>query len=395
VTAFSLGQLQDCAALLTDTADILAGRSTGAAVPDWCVVRGWDAYLEALDEDALHAAEHGGVLPAKGMPASLGEHLQRVAHVCRLPALVDAAGPGPNLRRAGPHKRVQVGAFVTACQQRLAPPARVVDVGSGHGHLTRALSAAWNTAGMGLDWNAQHVGTAQRLSVQAEDGVAFVEANALAGLPSAQPGDLWVGLHACGALGDVLVQHAVAWLAPLALVGCCPQKTHGTFRAPFLASAPRLSRAVLGLANVTPRSTGVEVDVEVDLGARTVREAVLNLLRQRDSTLQPGEEMRGVNRRVPRRGVLAHAAAAFAHRGWAPPAQEDAEAAMHRAGLRQARARRLAVPRVVLGRALEAFVALDRAWALHRAGLDVHVGTFVEASCTPRNIMVVAHPGRS
>lgn len=375
--------------LLKDCADILGDRATGAGPPPWCVVRQWDAYLLALDDTHLHAAEHGGALPAAGMPPTLAAHLERVARVAHLPPLVEVTR-GPAMRRAGPQKRVQVAAFVEACRARLPAPSRVVDVGSGHGHLTRSLSAAWHSAAVGVDWNARLLRTARTLSTQ--DGVAFVEANALAGLPAAGPGDVWVGLHACGALGDALVRHALAARVPLALVGCCPQKTDGPFRAPFDDAAPVLGRAVLGLANVTPRATGVEVDVQVDLAARTAREAVLDLLRQVDASLAPGEEMRGVNRRVARRGIHALAAAAFLRRAWPVPTETHVNAAWARAVANQARARRLAVPRVVLGRAVEVFLALDRAAALHTAGFAVEVGTFVLPSCTPRNIMVVARP---
>ena len=65
---------------------------------------------------------------------------------------------------------------------------------------------------------------------------------------------------------------------------------------------------------------------------------------------------------------------------------EAAAAKLHTA------ARRLALPRLLLARVLEVFVAVDRACLLQAHGFYVDVGVLFDAAVSPRNLVVRAQP---
>jgi hypothetical protein len=64
------------------------------------------------------------------------------------------------------------------------------------------------------------------------------------------------------------------------------------------------------------------------------------------------------------------------------------EAALERGFERAHRARRFGLVRSFFRRAIELFIALDRAAFLAESGYRVSVTTFAERSATPRNLMV-------
>jgi len=214
-------QLAACATILRGAMDILTGRITGDGVPAWCETRGWQDWLLALDDAALGRFETEGLRAVPGMPPSLGAFLEGIGSATALPSF-PASAAEEAIHHAGARKRQQIAAFVAACAPLATQVRRVVDLGSGHGHLTRALADAWQARALGLEWNAQSVDSAARLTRNAR--VDFVEANLLQATPQLSEGDVVVGLHACGALGDVLVEAARHHRVHAALVACCPQK---------------------------------------------------------------------------------------------------------------------------------------------------------------------------
>ncbi|HEU4537265.1 MAG TPA: methyltransferase, partial [Polyangiaceae bacterium] len=210
--------------------------------------------------------------------------------------------------------------------------------------------------------------------------------------------DLAVGLHACGELGDLALDAAAAAGASLALVSCCLQKARAPFRAPRACPAgvdpARLvwPREALGLSNLAPRAQGVEAPLERDLEARQNRWALSWLLRERGLALDPGAEIAGVNRRRARAPLAEFAALVFAHRGLAPPSAAEIARAAAVAASSYARARRYELPRVALGRAVEAFVLYDRALALASRGYVVTAGALFPQAVSPRNLTLLARP---
>ncbi len=127
--------------LLASTRDVIDERSEGASPPAWCVGRGWVPFLAALDDEAVHRMERDGLAAhLDGAPDDLAALARAVVQVTTLPALPAVAAAVVERRRASPRKQAQVAAFATLVERLGARAARVVDLGSGHGHLTRHLA---------------------------------------------------------------------------------------------------------------------------------------------------------------------------------------------------------------------------------------------------------------
>ena len=268
---------------------------------------------------------------------------------------------------------------------------RVIDLGAGHGHLTRHLAEALNVDALGLERDPARVSTAQAL---AAGRAQFVAVDLFADAPDLGPRDLVVGLHACGALSDRLIELAVAAGASVAFASCCLHKCATAGRAPLMPGdrdALTISRGALGLANIVTGAVGIEATLRKNVEARTRRAGLRWLLRQRGLTVQEGDEMNGLNRRRAHRPDLL--ARALAVRDL-PPASPAEIAAAEAEGQRVSdRVRRWSVARRMFGRPLEVQINLDRAMALASAGYAVEIGTLWPVEASPRNIGVFARPG--
>jgi hypothetical protein len=385
--------------------DVLEGRpGTGDGEPPKVLVeRGWDAFLLSLDDvelDAIEAHGHDAPWPERA-PAALRSLLEAAREVCALPALPltnVAAGPQRPARRGeNPRKLAQVEAFGRLVTPLAARSSRVVDVGSGHGHLTRDLAERIALPVVGLERDAALAGRARTLS--SESPVAaplFAVTDVLRDGLALEAGDCVTGLHACGELGDVMVTSvARCHAASLALVGCCLQKRRQLSRRP-LSSAPghaealELPRSMLGLSNLAAGDDGIEATRADNLAARERRLALNRLLSAGGEPLRFGAEIEGMNRRMAQRELPPLAERAFALRGRPSPSRAALDEAAAWARSEHARARRLSVPRALLARPLEVYVLLDRAVYLAEHGLSVEIGTLFPARISPRNLALVA-----
>ena len=418
-TAGSVRSRWEAAArLVAESRDVLDGRPGGdGEVPEALVSRGWSAFLLSVDDEELASVETDGLDAGwpERTPDSLRELLARAREVCSMPALVPAAAPASGLRRGETaRKRAQIDAFQTLVETVAASVTRVVDVGSGHGHLTRAIAERAEHPVVGLERDAvlaeraramsaarpgQGIGR-NRTAVAEGPGPSFVVTDVLRDGLTPLPGDCLVGLHACGELGDAMVTTvAQAPGTSLALVGCCLQKRRQLSRPP-LCPVPgtgeklELPRRLLGLSNLTSRDEGVEASRADNLAARERRLALHRLLTQRWGPMRLGAEIDGLNRRVAQRDLSFLVARAFAHRGGPPPSAAAIDEAARWAREAHARARRLTLPRALLARVLEVYVLLDRATMLERRGLVVRVGTAFPVDVSARNLALVAAPHR-
>lgn len=326
----------------------------------------------------------------EGAPPSLARLGALVAEVTSLPPL-GARTPFTEARASrgeSARKRAQVDAFAGLLLPLAQSARRVVDIGSGHGHLTRAIAERIALPVVGLERDQALARRASELAPAS--GPSFAVRDVLAeGLP-AQAGDCLIGLHACGELGDAMVQAAAAsGAASLALVGCCLQKRRARTRPP-LVEGPELPRELLGLSNLSPREQGVEASRSENLAGRQRRLALHRLLAARLGPLRPGSEIAGLNRRAAQGSFSALARAALARRGLAPPtAAELAEAERWAAEVYPSH-RRWAVPRNLLARVLEVYVLLDRAAYLAERGFVVEVGSLFSQEISARNLVLLA-----
>lgn len=376
---------------------MLEGRPTDGASPEALRSRGWASFLLSLDDDELAAIETRGhdVDWPRRSPPDLTALVEQAREVCALPALPTHEGPpGPPQRRETPRKRAQIDAFGRLVAPLAARATRIVDVGSGHGHLTRDLATKLVVPVVGLERDAGLIGRARELAVGASP--TFVLADVLREGLSPTASDCVIGLHACGELGDSMTA-AVAGArgATLALVACCPQKRRQTSRRPLVTGADLdvhldLPRSLLGLANLAAREQGVEATRVENLAARQRRLALNRLLSEGGLPLRTGAEIDGLNRRTAQRDLGVLVTRAFTLRGRPVPSRSAIDAAASWARSEHARVRRLSVPRAILARVLEVYLLLDRAAHLEAGGLRVQVGTLFSPSVSPRNLALVA-----
>jgi SAM-dependent methyltransferase len=391
---------EEAARLVAEHRDVLDARPAGGPPPDALVVRGWATFLSSLDEAALAAIEiegHDATWPA-GAPRSLVALLDRARAVCAMPSLGLDHGsgdgaPGPARRSEKPRKRAQIDAFARVILPLATGAARVVDVGSGHGHLTREIADRIALPVVGLERDDALAGRARMLSSRASPSVAVLDVLS-DGLPRAR-GDCVIGLHACGELGDAMVESAARHGASLALVGCCLQKRRAASREPLCSAlgyegALDLSKGILGLSNLTARDDGVEATRAENLAGRERRLALHRLLSVHDEGLRLGAELDGLNRRAAHVDLGTLVARAFAVRGRVAPPRVEIDEAATWARTHHARLRRLSLPRALLARVLEVFVLLDRARYLEERGFDVTVGTLFPIAASARNLVLLA-----
>jgi SAM-dependent methyltransferase len=386
-------------ALLRETRDLLEGRVEEAAVPAWCASRGWAPFLLGLDDAALVRFESGGLAAglcaAANAPPSLVAFADALDEATTLPSLVNANenAQGAQTRGATLRKVPQLDALLPALDGLARAATRIVDVGSGRGALSRLAARRFGCPVVGLERCVERVATASAMASRDRvQGVAFEPRDVFVDGLGLRDGDLALGLHACGELGDQLVSAAVRGGADVVLVACCPQKLRAAVREPLSRAAAGLAlpRSALGLANLTAQAHGVEVPLEVTMRSREVRFALRRLLRERGVELRPGEEMQGVNRKRARSDLASLAGLVCAARGLSPPSPAELALRVGEAKVEHALVRRLSLPRSALGRLLEVCVALDRAVFLEENELSVVLATFVPRAVTPRNIALFA-----
>ncbi len=401
-----LGRFAGASDLLASVQDVVRERADGPSPPSWCTRRGWVEFLRALPDADVDAVERDGLaaaLPALGgaVPASLASLAAEVTRAVALPIAPAVIASAVATQRASPRKRAQVAAFA-ALLAGLAPRAtRVVDLGAGHGHLTRHLAHALEVDAEGWERDLARVAVAAALP---SNGARFIAVSAHEAVGDLRPSDLVVGLHACGELGDLAVQAAVAAGAAVAVIGCCMQKRTGA-RAPlglaegapsdFFTVPLTISRDTLGLANVRDGEQGIEADLQTRQDARLSRLALRYTLLAEghaDTRLAPGAEMRGINRRRASGSLEDLVALAFAQRGLPPPPPSRVTECARRARADYQLARRWELPRTMLGRLVEVWIALDRAALLARRGYRAEVRIAFDAHVSPRNLAVLGQP---
>lgn len=396
----------DASRLLASVSDIVHERSSGLEPPSWCERRGWATFFRDLPDDRLHLLERDGlaahIVSWPGAPDSLAALAREILRVTALPRLEEVRPNDVATRRASPRKRAQVAAFArlldSAPWRLVAKASRIVDVGSGHGHLTRHLAYALAVEAEGWERDPARVSVACSLTLDAR--ARFLVADAGDRAAALTSSDWVVGLHACGELGDIAVNSAIAARSSLALVACCPQKRAGG-RHPLSAvdalstESLTLQHAALGLGNVRDGELGVEADLESRIASRIHRIALRKVLLALGHATQPGEEMRGINRRRASGSLLELVSHAFTTRGLPVPSRQLVEVSARSAMDEYRLARRWELPRGMLARLVEVWIALDRAAWLVENGYRVSVCEAFSRETSPRNVAVLATPERS
>ena len=382
-------------ALLGTTRDIVSERPAERE-PAWVEARRWGPFLAGLDERRLDDLERRGLAAAaddlNGAPNDLRELAAEVREVTSFALPFAGDGQDVDARRASIRKRSQVAAFAELVRPLLPGIGRVIDVGSGHGHLTRHLARQLDVPVEG--WEIDEARVAVATTLPAAEATTFRGLDVRDALGELGSADLVIGLHACGELADNAVRAAARAGASVAIVGCCLQKRRGERLPTSHVDARPLSRDVLGLGNVALGDRGVEEPLRVRLRSRENRIALRLVLEASGVPTLPGEEMRGLNRRRATGSLDDLVADCFAARGLPPPSPALVAAEATLATEIHARRRRWDLPRTMLGRLIEVWVAADRAAALAETGHEADVRLAFDAAESPRNLAVIARRTR-
>lgn len=392
-------------ALIRGSLDLLEDRLDGSGEGQALATRGWREFLLGFDDAQLDAIECRGLEATwpEHTPASLCALLALTREVCALPRLdlidVNGAAASTKARRhEAPRKQAQIDAFARLALPLTMRARRVLDVGSGHGHLTREIAARLGAEGapssvlsvVGIERDPLLAARARALA--SPSAITFATTDVVRdGVPLTSD-DCILGLHACGELGDAMAAAAARVGAAVVLVGCCLQKRRSDARAPLASGtgAAALPRAMLGLSNLTLRDDGVEAPRAENLAARERRLALRWLLERAGERVAFGAEIKGLNRRAAHLELSALVTRAFASRELPLPTAQAIDDASAWARVHHARARRLQLPRTILARALEVHVLLDRALHLEQRGHPVTVGLAFSAAVSARNLALVA-----
>lgn len=384
------------AQLVAEHRDVLDARPVPGLDPAPLIARGFrDALLDLTDAE-LEAIESRGLeapWPAR-TPASLRAFVDALRAACAVEPFSAPVEATPAQRGESPRKRAQIDAFAAACAPLAARAKRVIDVGAGHGHLTRDLAARLGVPVVGLERDARLGARARALAAPLEEAapVFAITDVLLEGLP-VDRGDCVIGLHACGELGDAIVERAAVAADAVVLVGCCLQKRRTEVRVPLSHAADErlhLPRAVLGASNARFGDQGVEATRAENVAARERRIALHRLLATHLGPLDFGAEIAGLNRRAAHADLDTLVERAFVLRGAAVPSRAAIGETAAFARREHARLRRLSLPRSLLARAVEVFVLHDRAELLRRSGFTVRVGALFPAEVSARNLVLVA-----
>jgi len=373
--------------------DVIACRVAQSSPPRWCEQRGWSDYLLSLTDEDLASGERHGLENALPLlpepPPSLRQLCRDVARLAEPFRTAELAPPAEPTAHVPLRKRAQVAAVLEACRAEFTSARRVVEVGAGCGHATRALAGQLSLPVFGIDRDPVLVERARQLVDG--DGVSFSVADGETDLELCA-GDLVVGLHACGGLGEALLRQAAQAGAHVLLVSCCLQKIATDPRQPLSAAGQRLGlilqKSALGLTNLASFSEIGHADAV--MRGRQARHALRLLLAARGRPVPPGEEARGIHRRKFLRGLEAVAGPALAVRGLAPPTDREFSRFTELARVEHQRMRRLSLPRAMLGRVVELAVVFDRATFLEERGYAVRVEALFPRSVSPRNVAVLA-----
>ena len=356
------------------------------------------AWLRDLDEATVTTfeADDRGLIEAPEPLSSLLTQSRKLAAVpasVRMPlSPVDAWRPEA---RATERKRAQVQALVeTLAATWPEAPGLVVDWCAGKGHLGRSLAAVLGRPLLTLERQRRLCEVGQILSAEAEVAATHLPLDVRQ--TEQLPCVAWrqaavVGLHACGSLGEAMLDFAVAQKAEtVALAPCCYHFAAGA--RPYRPRSAGGRAHDLHFDETSLRlPTYQQVRQAPSIGERRRRKmawlmALKALTEAAGAPLEgpPGPVYKGWNND----DLPTFVARMAGRRGVALPSRWDADAIEALGWERARHARALGLVRGVFRRPLELWLVLDKALALQGQGYEVALTTFCAPSLTPRNLLI-------
>jgi hypothetical protein len=361
---------------------------------------GWEATYPQLARwlrgRTLAEAEHGLAAPLQLMaPApfpALAAQAIALSDLGPLPEHIPPSAPARLNRDVPGRKWQQIEAFARHVHFA-QPPTHWLDWCSGKGHLGRRLASMGGQPLTCYEYDPALVADGQALSEHHGHTAQHCCVDVLASTVTLPASVTPVALHACGDLHVRLLRLAVAaHCQALAVAPCCYNRTQAARYVPLSAMGAR-SGLALSLDDLAlPASEAVTA------GARVLRQRDTSMARRLGFDLLQ-RTLRGVDEYLPTPSLPVN---------WLARPFEDycrhlAElkgvpvlAPVDWAGLeaqgwaRLAQVRNLELVRALFRRPLELWLALDRALWLADHGYQVRLGTFCDASVTPRNLLILA-----
>ena len=356
-----------------------------------------ESWLLSRSSEEVARIEAGDAI--SGQPAlftTLLEQKQRLIGVCDgVGSGVDPAGRMPSVRL---RKSAQIAALTKLSAPLVDGPGleHVIDWCSGKGHLGRSIGAVTDTGLILVERDAALCKDGERLAAEAGLACRVLNLDVLKedmslSLPSR---GLLVGLHACGSLGERLLNVAVDTAqSSVVYAPCCYHR--GYMEGPYTPLSTRARDLELGLIWSDLRlPTLDEAVASPRKRVRRHREQAWRLAVDalvREATGRDVYTPLGPAPKAWLAGSFGEFARRLTSRAALPlPTTWSADAAQALGWQRAKSARALGALRSVFRRPLELWLVLDRALYLSERGYSVDVVRFCEARITPRNLVIIA-----
>lgn len=414
--------LKKAAEVLTIGSSILSHRIVSATPPPG-MPEEWVHYLKAMEIESLRKCERIGLASfvRQNAPEDMPEDLLRLVRlagdVYEMFPKADWEIQAAERVRVKERKLKQIEYVAKVCSEVIEEDedcviSRIVDVGAGHGHLSQKLADDLEGTVkeiVGLERSARLLNTAKSL-YRSGSNVSRVCSDAVLSSIVTGPGDLLVGLHACGSLGDTIIDAAASQgSSGVVLVTCCLQKRDlndpngSLYRKPLsrygleekdISSVLTVEKSFLGVTN---RSRGY--GSEAILQGRLVRHGLRKLLALKgfedEFAQRTGSEVHGISRHKIKRGLMTVAKEALKLRGFTQDVTEKEIKKIEKQAEKEYRVMRaLTLPRSMLGEVLEMAIVLDRATRLEESGAFRRVARLrlFPDEVSPRNLCIVGIP---
>ena len=347
----------------------------------------WLRQRTLADAESCHNWPHD--LPAPAPFPQLAEQALQLSAVDRLPTrALEPARHRLNVDVPG-RKWQQIEAFGAALNFTHTP-GHWLDWCAGKGHLGRRLLQPGQQLTC-LEHDPALIASGQALSDHHRLPVTHRLQDVMAQV-AVSPEHTPVALHACGDLHVRLLQLAsAAGCKQLALAPCCYNRinadSYQAVSSTARASQLRLSIDDLGLplSETVTAGNRVRQQRDISMARRLGFDQLQRQLRDCDDYLPtPSLPARWLDQ------PFADYCQALASLKGLSTGEQDWQALEAQGWRRLAEVRNLELVRGLFRRPLEMWLVLDRALFLLEQGYNVEIGSFCEATLTPRNLMVVA-----
>ena len=362
--------------------------------PSWCDT--WPAlaaHVRALPDGVVEGLAGDN----RGLAEFIGAFVPELAELPRLIDLPKLSSPGLPPRAPGHahhlkweipgRKAAQIQAFASQVGRAEGP---FLEWCGGKGHLGRLLGAAWQVPVTTLELDGMLCAEGESLARRAGVAQDFRVGDALAPPALADvAGSHALALHACGDLHVELIRRASGvGIKALDVAPCCHHRTVAP-EAPALSGGHlRLDSNALRLA-VMDTVTASKREVRFRQQEQAWKLAFIEWRRR-----VTGEVDYRSFRSVPDGWLRTDFESFCGHlsgrQGLPAPTAADCAALEAEGWRRAAEVDRMNLVRLAFRRALETWLALDRALCLQAQGYTVRVGEFCPRQLTPRNLLISA-----